>query len=85
VEDARRTVDNQYAHLPVVRRFELNEHFRASRLGARRTQQANYINELADSISPIFEPAGPLLGELFFPPWVNFFMTLGEIFKSGRC
>jgi hypothetical protein len=37
VEDARRTVDNQYAQLP-VRRLEHNEHFRATRLGARRTQ-----------------------------------------------
>jgi hypothetical protein len=47
--------------------------------GDRARQQANYINALAVSISPIFEPAGPTLGELFFPPWVNFFMTLGEL------
>jgi hypothetical protein len=45
--------------------------------------KANYINALAVSISPIFEPAGPTLGELFFSLWVNFFMTFGEIFKSG--
>jgi hypothetical protein len=50
-----------------------------------RKYQANYINALAVSISPIFEPAGPTLGELFFPPWVNLFMTLGELFKSGGC
>jgi hypothetical protein len=36
MEDARRTVNNQYAHLP-VRRFVHSEHFRASRLGAGRT------------------------------------------------
>jgi hypothetical protein len=48
-------------------------------------QQANYINALAVSISPIFEPAGQTFGELSFSPWVNFFMTLGELFKSGRC
>jgi hypothetical protein len=29
-------------------------------------KQANYINALAVTISSIFEPAGPTLGELFF-------------------
>jgi hypothetical protein len=48
-------------------------------------QQANYINALAVSISPIFEPAKGTLGGSFFSPWVDFFMTLGELFKPGRC
>jgi hypothetical protein len=56
--------------------------FEYLRLGRKH---ANYINALAVSISPIFEPAGPTLGELFVSPWVNFFMTLGELFKSGHC
>jgi hypothetical protein len=49
------------------------------------TVQANYINALAVSISPIFDPAKGTLGG--FPPprgWI-FLMTLGELFKSGRC
>jgi hypothetical protein len=43
-------------------------------------QQANYTNALAVSISSFLEPAGHTLVALFFSPWVNFFMTLGEIF-----
>jgi hypothetical protein len=40
LEDARRTVNNQDAQLP-VRRLEHNEHFRATRLGARCAQCNN--------------------------------------------
>jgi hypothetical protein len=35
MKDARRTVENQHAQLS-VRRFEHNEHFPATRLGARK-------------------------------------------------
>jgi hypothetical protein len=34
--------------------------------------QANYINALAVSVSPFFEPAMVTLGGLFFSPWVDF-------------
>jgi hypothetical protein len=37
-------------------------------------EQANYINALAVSISTIFEPARPTLGELFSP--------VGELFHD---
>jgi hypothetical protein len=33
--------------------------------------QANYINALAVSVLPLFEPAKGTLGG-FFSPWVNF-------------
>jgi hypothetical protein len=46
--------------------------------------QANYINALAVSVLPFFEPAKGTLGGFFSSPWVNFLMTLGELFKSGR-
>jgi hypothetical protein len=42
--------------------------------------QANYINALAVSVLPFFEPAKGTLGGLFFSPWVDFFMSLGELF-----
>jgi hypothetical protein len=35
-------------------------------------EQANYINALAVSVSPFFEPAEVTLGGLFFSPWVDF-------------
>jgi hypothetical protein len=38
--------------------------------------QANYINALAVSISPIFEPAKGTLGG-FFPPVGGFFNDIG--------
>jgi hypothetical protein len=34
--------------------------------------QANYINALAVSVSPFFEPAEVTLGGLIFFPWVDF-------------
>jgi hypothetical protein len=34
--------------------------------------QANYINALAVSVSPFFEPATVTLGGLIFSPWVDF-------------
>jgi hypothetical protein len=34
--------------------------------------QANYINALAVSVSPFFEPAEVTLGGLIFSPWVDF-------------
>jgi hypothetical protein len=46
--------------------------------------QANYINALAVSVSPFFEPAKGILGGFFFPLWVDFFMTLGELLKFVR-
>jgi hypothetical protein len=45
--------------------------------------QANYINALVVSVLPFFEPAKWTLGELFSPVG-GFFMTMGELFKSGR-
>jgi hypothetical protein len=42
-------------------------------------QQANYINALAVSVSPFFEPAEVTLGGLIFSPRVDFFMTLGGL------
>jgi hypothetical protein len=36
------------------------------------THQVNYINALAVSVSPFFEPAKVTLGGLFFSPWVDF-------------
>jgi hypothetical protein len=52
---------------------------------ARSTDdQANYINALAVSVEPFFEPAKGTLGGFYFFPWVDFFMTLGELFKSVR-
>jgi hypothetical protein len=42
--------------------------------------QANYINALAVSVSPFFEPAEVTLGGLIFSPLVDFFMTLGGLF-----
>jgi hypothetical protein len=39
--------------------------------------QANYINALAVSVSPFFEPAKVTLGGLIFSAWVDIFMTLG--------
>jgi hypothetical protein len=35
--------------------------------------QANYINALAVSVSPFFEPAEVTLGGSFFFPWVDFY------------
>jgi hypothetical protein len=35
-------------------------------------KQANYINALAVSVLPFFEPAKGTLGGFFFPPWVDF-------------
>jgi hypothetical protein len=35
--------------------------------------QANYINALAVSVSPFFEPAMVTLGGLIFSPWVDFY------------
>jgi hypothetical protein len=43
-------------------------------------QQANYINALAVSVSPFFEPAKGTLGGFFLSLWVDFFMTLGGLF-----
>jgi hypothetical protein len=44
--------------------------------------QANYINALAISVLPFFEPAKPItLGELFVTLG-DFFLTLGEPFFS---
>jgi hypothetical protein len=40
------------------------------------TYQANYINALAVSISPFFEPARPTLGELS-PPVGDLFHDIG--------
>jgi hypothetical protein len=45
--------------------------------------QANYINALAVSVLPFFEPAKGTLGGIS-PPVGGFFITLGELFKSGR-
>jgi hypothetical protein len=44
--------------------------------------QANYINALAVSVSPFFEPAKVTLGGLIFSPWVDFLMTLGGLIFS---
>jgi hypothetical protein len=44
--------------------------------------QANYINALAVSVSPFFEPAKGKLGGFLFPLWVDFFMTLGGLFNG---
>jgi hypothetical protein len=44
--------------------------------------QANYINALAVSVSPFFEPAKGTLGGFIFSPWVDFFMTLGGFFMT---
>jgi hypothetical protein len=43
--------------------------------------QANYINVLAVYVSPFLEPAKGTLGG-FFSPWVDFLMTLGELFNG---
>jgi hypothetical protein len=43
-------------------------------------EQANYINALAVSVSPFFEPAKGTLGGLIFSPSVDFLMTLGGFF-----
>jgi hypothetical protein len=50
----------------------------------RSIVQANYINALAVSVSPFFEPAKVTLGGLIFSPWVDFFMTLGGFFFGIR-
>jgi hypothetical protein len=42
-----------------------------------KRKQANYINALAVSVSPLFEPAKVTLAGLIFSPWVDFLMTLG--------
>jgi hypothetical protein len=42
--------------------------------------QANYINALAVSVSPFFDPAKGTLGGIFFPLWVDFLMTLVGLF-----
>jgi hypothetical protein len=42
--------------------------------------QANYINALAVSVLPFFEPAKPMTLDGFFVTLGGFFMTLGEPF-----
>jgi hypothetical protein len=48
-------------------------------------EQANYINALAVSVLPFFEPAKPITLGGFLFHWVDFFMTLGEPFFSLFC
>jgi hypothetical protein len=43
-------------------------------------KQANYINALAVSVLPFFEPAKGTLGGFFSSLWVDFLTTLGELF-----
>jgi hypothetical protein len=45
-----------------------------------RPDQANYINALAVSVPPFFEPAKPITLGGFFVTLGGFFMTLGEPF-----
>jgi hypothetical protein len=49
-------------------------------LSSYLSHQANYINALAVSVLPFFEPAKGVLGGFIFSPWVDFLMTLGELF-----
>jgi hypothetical protein len=55
---------------------------RTSKICETDKEQANYINALAVSVSPFFEPAKVTLGGLFFSPWVDFLMTLGGYFLA---
>jgi hypothetical protein len=58
-----------------VRAGRASPHLRTT----RESFQANYINALAVSVSPFFEPAKGTLGGFIY-----FFMTLGELLKFVR-
>jgi hypothetical protein len=64
--------------------FLRNKSKQAELTHAQQPHAEMKIVALAVSISPIFEPAKGALGEFFPRGWI-FFMTLGELFKSGRC
>jgi hypothetical protein len=60
----------------IQKRYEIRVRLMVISLGPNvrtgQNKQANYINALAVSVSPFFEPAEVTLGGSFFFPWVDF-------------
>jgi hypothetical protein len=52
--------------------LDLLQHILAVSCCFKGQHHANYINALAVSVSPFFEPAEVTLGGLIFSPWVDF-------------